>query len=152
MNKINWLLLSLFFVTSAGSITAQPKLPAVTTNNSTDLSFLKKLEGKYSADLLEHPKLKARLKKMMEFNHYDFVNKEVWQTLMPNKIEGNYFIAEAMQLHSGGDPAACIIVDLNTNLIYVGVRDQIEYVYTEKGTEIPEIVKKWAINTYPPKN
>jgi hypothetical protein len=139
MNKINWLLLSLFFVTSAGSITAQPKLPAVTTNNSTDLSFLKKLEGKYSADLLEHPKLKARLKK-------------VWQTLMPNKIEGNYFIAEAMQLHSGGDPAACIIVDLNTNLIYVGVRDQIEYVYTEKGTEIPEIVKKWAINTYPPKN
>ena len=152
MLKLKWLFVLLFFISSTNSITAQTKKTAISkTTANSDLSFLKKLDGKYSSDLLEHPKLKARLKAMMkDFGHYDFINKEVWQTLIPNRIEGNYFIAEGMQLHSGGDPSAIIIVDLITNLIYVGVRDQIEYLYTEKGTENPEILKKWAVNSYPP--
>ncbi|MBP6430309.1 MAG: hypothetical protein KA319_00905 [Ferruginibacter sp.] len=151
LNKITTKLafiLLLSFTTSI--VVAQTAKPAKQTN-AGDLNFLKKLEGKYPTGLLEHPKLKARLKAMMkDFGHYDFINKEVWQTLVPNKIEGNYFIAEGMQLNSGGDPSATIIVDLDANLIYVGVRDQIEYLYTEKNAGIPDILKKWAVNTYPP--
>lgn len=136
---------------STSGVIAQTTKPVAKQSNTSDVSFLKSLAGKYPTGLLEHPKLKARLKAMMkDFGHYDFINKEVWQTLIPNRIEGSYFIAEGMQLHSGGDPSATIIVDLDNNLIYVGVRDQIEYLYTEKGTEIPEILKKWAVNTYPP--
>ncbi len=151
MRKLNWLFIIIFFISSTNIISAQTTKSTTKQTNTGDLSFLKKLDGKYPSDLLEHPKLKARLKAMMkDFGHYDFINKEVWQTLIPNRIEGKYFIAEGMQLHSGGDPSATIIVDLDTNLIYVGVRDQIEYLYTEKNAEIPDILKKWAVNTYPP--
>jgi hypothetical protein len=148
MKKI---LFALMLCSITNILIAQNIKQTATKTTGNDLSFLKKLDGKYPSDLLDHPKLKARLKAMMkDFSHYDFINKEVWQTLIPNRIEGNYFIAEGMQLHSGGDPSAIIIVDLDTNLIYVGVRDQIEYLYTEKGTDIPNILKKWAVNTYPP--
>jgi hypothetical protein len=148
--KVAFILLLSFSITG---VIAQTTKPDAKQTNASDLSFLKKMVGKYPTSLLEHPKLKTRLKAMMkDFGHYDFINKEVWQTLIPNRLEGNYFIAEGMQLHSGGDPSAIIIVDLNTNLIYVGVRDQIEYLYTEKGTENPEILKKWAVKTYPPTN
>ncbi|MFC4262791.1 hypothetical protein ACFOWM_07885 [Ferruginibacter yonginensis] len=142
------IIIILAFVTT--NLLAQTNKPLkATTATTNDLSFLKKLEGKYPAGLLEHPKLKSRLKKMMVL-HYDFVNNEVWQTLIPNRVEGDYFIAEGMQLHSGGDPSACIIVNLKTNEIFVGVRDQIEYLYAEKSIEMPAILKKWAVKTYPP--
>jgi hypothetical protein len=152
MKNIKLILATIILLAITHTTNAQVKTTASNkTASNNDLSFLKKLDGKYPTGLWEHPKLKARLKAMMkDFGHYDFVNKEAWQTLMPNKIEENYFIAEGMQLHSGGDPSAILIVDLNTNLIYVGVRDQIEYLYTEKNAEIPDILKKWAVNTYPP--
>jgi hypothetical protein len=52
----------------------------------------------------------------------------------------------AMQAHSGGDPGAVIMADLNKDVLYVGIRENGEgKLYSEDGSEAPQRLKDWAV-------
>lgn len=110
-----------------------------------DLNFLKKFEGKYPYDvhLLDHPILKERLKKMLG-EKYDFI-KNTWDVETPIEIEDGMFYAWGMQAHSGGDPGAVIMADLNKNVLYVGIRENEKTkVFSEDGSPVPQRLQGWA--------
>ena len=112
---------------------------------SGELLFLKKFEGKYPYEvkMLDHPVLKKRLQKLLG-SEYDFL-KSIWQVEAPIEINNGMFYAWAMEAHSGGDPGAVIMADINQNVLYVGIRkDKEEKFYSENGGKVPGKMQQWA--------
>ena len=76
---------------------------------------------------------------------YDFV-KLIWDIENPIKITNDFLSAWGMQLGSGGDPAAIILIDLKKNIIYAAVREEGNLeVYSENGSKAPTFLEenKW---------
>ena len=112
---------------------------------SDNLDFLNKLDKKYphEIELLDNPIIKKRLKKMLG-TQYDFM-KSIWEVETPIEISNGLFYAEGMQAHSGGDPSAVLMADINKNVLYVGIRkDEQEKIYSEDGSNAPQRLQDWA--------
>lgn len=114
-----------------------------------ELTFLNKLNGiyPYEVKLLDNPILKKRLMNMIG-NDYAYI-KSIWETQTPIKIEDGIFFSQAMQAHSGGNPSASIVVDLNNDVIYVGIRrnGKVEF-YSEDGSKSPKNLSAWGNDYY----
>ncbi len=112
---------------------------------SDNLDFLQKFDKKYPYEikLLDNPILKKRLKQMLG-NQYDFM-KSIWEVETPIEIVDGLFYAWAMQAHSGGDPSAVLMADIDKNILYVGIRkDEKEEIYSEDGSAAPQRLQDWA--------
>jgi hypothetical protein len=125
----------------------------LTSNNETQqtskLSFLKDFNEKYPYDvkLLENPTLKKRLKKMIG-SRYDFL-KSIWEVEVPIEIKDGIFFSNAMQAHSGGNPGATIVVDLKTDVLYVGIKENDDIkIYSEDGSKSPQCLVDWSNGDY----
>jgi hypothetical protein len=106
--------------------------------DSATLGFLKAFEGKYPQEinLLEHPELQARLKKMLG-SEYDTL-KKFWQVETPVEINGNLVYTWGMEAHSGGNPEAVFMADMDINRIYIGIRkDTSVRIYQEDENDTP---------------
>lgn len=112
---------------------------------SDNLDFLNKLDKKYPYEikLFDNPILKNRLKKMLG-SQYDFM-QIIWEVETPIEITNGLFYAWGMQAHSGGDPSAVLMADINKNILYVGIRkDEQVKIYTEDGSKAPQRLQDWA--------
>jgi len=112
---------------------------------SDNLDFLNTFDKKYPYEtkLLDNPILKTRLRKMLG-TQYDFM-KSIWQVETPIEITDGIFYAWGMQAHSGGDPSAVLMADINKNVLYVGIRkDKQQKFYSEDGGNVPQGLKDWA--------
>ncbi|EPR69552.1 hypothetical protein [Cyclobacterium qasimii] len=119
--------------------------PTANTPISNELSFLKAFNEKYPYEikLLEEPVIKKRLEKMLG-PQYAFV-KSIWEVETPITIVDGMFYAWGMQAHSGGDPGAVLMADLNKNVLYVGIRKkEDEQFYSEDGSPVPQKLQDWA--------
>ena len=112
---------------------------------SNELSFLKAYNKKYPYEisLLDKPVIKKRLEVMLG-PQYAFI-KGIWEVESPITITNGIFFAWGMQAHSGGDPGAVLMADLNKNVLYVGIRkNNDEKFYSEDGSDVPQKMKDWA--------
>ena len=113
--------------------------------DSENLDFLYKLDKKYPYEikLLDNPIIKKRLKKILG-SQYDYL-KSIWEVETPIEISNGLFYAWGMQAHSGGDPGAVLMADINKNVLYVGIRkDEQEKIYSEDGSNAPQRLQDWA--------
>ena len=109
------------------------------------LDFLTKLNGKYPYEvkLLDNPILKKRLKRMLG-SQYNFM-KSIWQVEIPITVKDGFFYVWAMQAHSGGDPSADLMADIENNVLYVIIKkDGHKKLYSEDGSNLPEPLQEWA--------
>ncbi|OFY97069.1 MAG: hypothetical protein A2309_00530 [Bacteroidetes bacterium RIFOXYB2_FULL_35_7] len=107
---------------------------------------MNKYKGKYPDDvnLLDHPVIKKRLKKMIG-KQYDYL-KKIWEEEAPIEINNGLFYAYAMQAHSGGDPGAIIMADIKKNILYVGIRkNQNINIYSENRSKAPQRLLDWSM-------
>ena len=75
---------------------------------------------------------------------YAFV-KSIWEVETPIAITNGIFYAWGMKAHSGGDPGAVLMADLNKNVLYVGIRkNKDEKFYSEDGSMVPQKMQEWA--------
>ncbi|MDO6437782.1 hypothetical protein Q4534_10205 [Cyclobacterium sp. 1_MG-2023] len=115
------------------------------TTISNELTFLKTFNEKYPYEikLLEEPVIKNRLEKMLGPQYATL--KSIWEVETPITIVNGMFYAWGMQAHSGGDPGAVLMADLNKNVLYVGIRKkEDEQFYSEDGSPIPQKLQDWA--------
>ncbi|MEP6951392.1 MAG: hypothetical protein ABI863_19035 [Ginsengibacter sp.] len=78
---------------------------------------------------------------------YNYFIKDIWQVETPIKIENDFLYAWVMHAHSGGDPAATLLADLQTNKLYIEiVQDHKTTLYAEDGSStIPKPLADWAM-------
>ena len=110
-----------------------------------NLDFLKKFNGKYpyQVKLLDHPKLKERLKKMLG-SQYDYI-KKIWEVGAPMEINKRLFYAYGGQAHSGGETGVILMADIENNVLFVGIRNEgKEEFYSEKEINVPKRMQEWA--------
>ena len=124
-----------------------PRSDKQTTTNtiSNELSFLNTFDKKYPYEikLLDKPVIKRRLEEMLG-PQYAFV-KSIWEVETPIAITNGIFYAWGMKAHSGGDPGAVLMADLNKNVLYVGIRkNKDEKFYSEDGSMVPQKMQEWA--------
>lgn len=120
-------------------------LKPVQSGVPNELAFLAEWNGKYPYDvkLLDNAILKKRLMKMLGAK-YKFL-KSIWDVETPIEINNNLFYAWAMQTHSGGDPGAVIMADLEKNVLYVGIRENAHVkIYSEDGSQAPQKLLDWS--------
>ena len=111
-----------------------------------DLSVLRSFGGKYPYEikLLKNPALKKRLTELLGTELYAFV-KRIRQVESPIEIDEGLFYSWAMQMHSGGNPSAVIMVDFEKDILYVGIRkDNVSTVYSEDGSKAPQKLIDWT--------
>ena len=112
---------------------------------SNELSFLKAFDKKYpyEINLFDKPVIKKRLKEMLG-PEYAFI-KNNWEVETPITIGNGMFFAWGMKAHSGGDPGAVLMADLDKNVLYVGIRkNKNEKFYSEDGSNVPQKMQDWA--------
>ena len=125
-------------------------LVAVQKKKDGNLSVLQSFKRKYPSEinLLKNPGLKSRLKALLGTELYAFV-KRIRQVESPIEMEDGLFYSWAMQMHSGGDPSAVIMVDFEKDVVYVGIRrDKKSTIYSEDGGEAPQKLIDWTNEPY----
>jgi hypothetical protein len=120
----------------------------IQTNNTKvqNIEYYKNLRGKYPYEvkLLDNPILANRLKALLK-GRYKFL-KETWAVESPIEINNNIFVASGCQQHNCGSTNFIIAIDLSSDILYVGVReDQIVKLYSEDESSNEELIK-WANN------
>ena len=141
----NILIISLIIsgISTTQILSAQQK--NVAANN---LNFLKQYKDKYPHDvkLFANAAIKMRLQKMLGSTEFNYLVKNIFQVETPVKIENNFFYTWGMQTHSGGDPSATILAEINKNILYVKiVKDDQTKIYAEDGSKtIPKDLDDWA--------
>ena len=77
-------------------------------------------------------------------SQYDFM-KNIWQVEIPIAINDGFFYVWAMQAHSGGDPSAILMADIENNVLYVIIKkDEHNVLYSEDGSTLPKRLQDWA--------
>ena len=112
---------------------------------TSDIAFLNDLAGKYpyAIKLLEKPTLKRRLQALLG-KEYDFVTS-IYDTQGPIKVEDGFFYSWGMKAHSGGDPSAMIMADLEEDVLYVRIfKDGAEKLYSEDDSMLPPTLQTWV--------
>jgi hypothetical protein len=114
-------------------------------SDSTTFKFLKKYDKKYPYEvkLLDNSILKQRLKTLLG-NRYSFL-KSKWAVEIPIEIKDNIFIAYACETHNCDATNFMIIVDINRNIVYAGIREERKAVtYSEDNSKGPVQLQDWA--------
>lgn len=112
-----------------------------TTNSQ--VAFLTNYHNKYPYDvnLLDNPTIKKRLKNLIG-SRFTFL-KETWAVETPIKVENNTFVASACQAHNCSATNFIIVVDLQSNTMYVGIREEdVVKTYSEDGT-MSSYIEEW---------
>ncbi len=113
--------------------------------NVGSLDFLMAYGGKYPYEvaMMENSVLNHRLRTMLG-KELDYL-KSVWDIQAPIEIRDGYFYTWAIKEKSAGKEGAAIMVDLNKDKMYVGIRknDQAQ-IYTEDGSTPPTRLSDWA--------
>ena len=113
---------------------------------ASEVAFLAKYNDKYPYDvnLLDNPTIKRRLKSLIG-SRYNFF-KDTWAVETPIKVENNTFIASACQAHNCTSTNFIIVVDLVSNIMYVGIREEDSIkTYSENGGSSPYL-REWETN------
>lgn len=95
------------------------------SQEATNLNFLKKLNGKYSWDvkLFENENFKQRLSKLIGNENYSYLI-EYWNVEGPMVFSGNVFIAKGCQAHNCNMTNFIIVYDFTNNVMYAGIRKE----------------------------
>ena len=112
---------------------------------SDDISFLKNFDGKYSHEVkfLENSVIKERLKRLIG-DRFTFLEK-TWAVETPMEIKNNFFIASACEAHNCNMTNFIVVVDINKNVMYAGVREEGRIkTYSEDGSKIPAQINEWS--------
>ena len=124
----------------------QNNAPPTTSNStSSNLDFLKKLNGKYPHDvtLLDNSALTDRLKKLISNSRFTFL-KATWELESPMEFKNNIFMATGAQAHNAGSTNFIIVYDFTTNIMYAGIREEDKVkTYSEDGSNSQKI-NEWA--------
>jgi len=114
--------------------------------NQNELAFLSNLNGKYPFDvnLLDNTMFTKRIRAVVG-SKYDSMGS-VWDVQTPIEIKNGMFYTWAMKAHQGGDPSIVVMVDINKNLMFVGLKEVglDKVIYSEDGSEPPKRLKDWA--------
>ncbi len=113
---------------------------------SEDIVFLTKFKDKlpYDVDLLNIPIIKKRLDKLIG-NKYS-VLKDTCHVETPIKIDNDEFIAEACQAHNCNATNYIILINLSSNVMYVGIREEQNVrLYSEDGST-SSYLTKWKMD------
>jgi len=124
---------------------ATDSLSAMPQPTANALAFLNTYDKKYPHDisLLDNDTLIPRLSKLIG-PEYSYL-KNIWQVETPIEVNKGMFYAWGMQAHSGGDPSAVLMADINKNVLYVGIRKNgEEKIYTEDSSKAPQRLLDWA--------
>jgi len=110
-----------------------------------DLTALYRFQGKYPHDvkLLTQPVIKKRLKSLLG-RQYAYM-RSIWELEAPIEVEHGQLYAWGMQAHSGGNPSAVLMADIEQNVLYVGIcqNHQVTF-YSENGEDAPAKMQQWA--------
>lgn len=113
--------------------------------NNDNIDFLNNMNGKYpfKVKFLENILIKRRLKKLLGNRFAFFV--ETWAVETPIIIENNIFVAWGCQQHNCGSTNFIIVVNLQKNVMYAGIREegQIE-TYSEDENTLPKQLLEWV--------
>jgi len=114
MNLLKFLIVSLLLF--QGHAIAQP--------GSDGYRYLMGYNGQYSYDvkLLEGKKLKQSLTLLLGPERLKFLTK-YWNVENPMTVENGIFSAAACQQHNCSDTNFIIVVDIEANKLYVGIRE-----------------------------
>jgi hypothetical protein len=110
---------------------------------NSEVAFLASYNEKYPYDvnLLENPTIKKRLRSLIG-NRFAFL-KETWAVETPIKVEHNTFVASACQAHNCAATNFIIVVNLESNTMYVGIREEETLkTYSEDGTT-SSYIEEW---------
>jgi len=119
-----------------------------TSNHSvnSEVAFLANYNEKYpnEVNLLNNPTIKERLKNLIG-NRFSFL-EETWAVESPIKVVNNTFIASGCQAHNCSATNFIIVVNLESNIMYVGIREEeVIKTYSEDGT-ISTYIEEWKNN------
>jgi hypothetical protein len=110
------------------------------------LDFLTKYNGKYPFDvkLLNNSTIKKRLQQLLGVQQYNYI-VEIMEVETPMEVKDGLFYAEGMQAHSGGDPSAVIMADIQKDILFVGIyKDGKPIYFSEGNAELPMKLRNWA--------
>ncbi len=85
-----------------------------------------------------------RLKRLLKSRYNTLKSK--WAVETPIEVKNNIFSAYGCEAHNCGYTNFKIVVDLESDLLYVGIREeQVVKIYSDDGSNISEI-EEWAIS------
>ncbi|MEI7492794.1 MAG: TM2 domain-containing protein [Bacteroidota bacterium] len=116
--------------------------------DNTDL--LRKLDGSpWKKDVFDNPKIKKRLKKILGKERYAFMDGH-WNLGTDVKITNDMFVTTGCMSHFCPQTNFIIVIDLNKDIYYVGIRDNDHVrIYSEKtimSSQIDKRIKFWIDN------
>lgn len=122
-------------------ITDTAVIPALVESWRTYEGF----NGKYAADigLLQQKPLKDRMKKLLGKEENDFVQR--YKVTPPIEVESGILFNEGCKPHNCTVEEAALAVDMNADLLYVGIaRNKTVTLFAEKGdTAYPRKLLDW---------
>jgi hypothetical protein len=114
------------------------------SSNRSNLRYLKNLKGKYPSEaaLISKGKLKDRIKLLL--NHrFEFLQSK-WNVENPIELKGTNCILWACQQHNCSNTNFIIVINLDKNVVYAGVREEESItLYSEDSSSNLEVIK-WA--------
>jgi len=111
-----------------------------------ELEFLRDYAEKYPADvkLLENESFTKRLKALTG-NRYQFL-KETWAVETPMALKGDIFTAEACMAHNCGSTNFIVVIDLASDKMYAGIRQDDKVKLYGEDANHPQALKDWQAN------
>ena len=138
MKKLLILLVILVSVFGVNAQTSKLKRPPLPDN-------LVKMKDADSADFLNNPTIKNRLKRLLGKKSYaDFL--ESWETLNPVEKRGNFLFSSGCMIHACTHIESAMAIDLVNQTIHVGIFRDTEKTrfFNENGGKTPLSIKNWA--------
>lgn len=106
------------------------------------LEYLSGFNNQYSfkVGLFENSIISSRILKMAG-NEYD---ESFWDVMPPIEVNDNMLFVEGMRAHSGGSQSIALMIDLNRNVMYLGIKNnnQVKFI-SEDGSNIPQKLLNW---------
>jgi hypothetical protein len=115
----------------------------ITQKKISDFDTFKNLEGKYPFEvkLLENTLLEKKIKNLIG-NRFYFL-KNTWSTEVPIKIEDGFFVASGCEQHNCNNTNFIIVMELKTNKLFVGIREENEIELYSEGDFEPTQITDW---------
>lgn len=125
------------------STPAEPYKP-----ETVPLNYLVKYAGQYpsTVNFLGNEVLRVRMKLLLGENLFSAVQK-LWKQETLIEAEGGYIFTSAQAGPGSGDPKVAVMVDIEKDILYVGVKNvdkNEDKIYAERNAEVPVRLKNWA--------
>ena len=94
---------------------------------------------------MNNPIMEKGLKRLTA-DRFNFL-KKYFDVQIPIVVKNNLFIAEGCKAHECPQINFILIVDLTKDVLYVGIRDDVNVkTFSEDGSPNPEPLKAWLVN------